>query len=92
MSPSREWDGPVSPLCSRNARSEKTLVGRAQWGTHPGHPGDNVNKQIVKNRRIRPHMSKLLFIAIVFFAPLSCLAGGISDFDIATCSLTGKDG
>jgi hypothetical protein len=27
----------VSPLCSRNARSQKTLVGRAQWGTHPGH-------------------------------------------------------
>ena len=28
----------MSPLCSRNARSQKTLVGRAQWGTHPGHP------------------------------------------------------
>ena len=32
-------DGPVSPLCSRNARPKKALVGRAQWGTHPGHPG-----------------------------------------------------
>ena len=28
----------MSPLCSRNARSQKTLVGRAQWGTHPSHP------------------------------------------------------
>jgi hypothetical protein len=48
-SASRGWDGPVSPLCSRNARSQKTLVGRAQWGTHPGHPGDNVNKQAWKD-------------------------------------------
>jgi hypothetical protein len=29
----------TTPLCSRNARSQKTLVGRAQWGTHPSHPG-----------------------------------------------------
>ena len=28
----------MSPLCSRNARLEKALVGRAQWGIHPGHP------------------------------------------------------
>jgi hypothetical protein len=42
-------DGPVSPLCSRNARSQKTLVGRAQWGTHPGHPGDNVHEQAWKD-------------------------------------------
>jgi len=35
----------VSPLCSRNARSQKTLVGRAQRGTHPGHPVDNVHEQ-----------------------------------------------
>ena len=27
----------MSPLCLRIARSQKTLVGRAQWGTHPGH-------------------------------------------------------
>ena len=32
-------DGPVSLLCSRNARSQKILVGRAQWETHPGHHG-----------------------------------------------------
>ena len=31
-SASRERDGPVSPLCSRNAWSQKTLVGRAQGG------------------------------------------------------------
>ena len=36
-SASRGSDGQVSPPCSRNARSQKTLVGRAQWGTHPGH-------------------------------------------------------
>ena len=29
----------MSPLCSRNARPQKALVGRAQWETHPGHPG-----------------------------------------------------
>jgi len=25
-------------LCSRNARPQKALVGRAQWGTKPGRP------------------------------------------------------
>jgi len=39
----------VSPLCSRNARSQKTLVGRAQWGTHPGHPKDNIHEQAWKD-------------------------------------------
>ena len=29
-SASREGDDPVSPLCSRNARPQKALVGRAQ--------------------------------------------------------------
>ncbi|MEK7763589.1 MAG: hypothetical protein AAB433_18590, partial [Nitrospirota bacterium] len=28
-----ERDDPVSPLCSRNARPRKGLVGRAQWET-----------------------------------------------------------
>jgi len=28
----------VNPLCSRNARSRKTLVGRAQLGIQPGYP------------------------------------------------------
>ena len=37
-SASRESDGPVSPLCSRNAHDRNVLVRRAQWGTHPGHP------------------------------------------------------
>jgi hypothetical protein len=44
-----EGGGPVSSLCSRNARSQKTLVGRAQWGTHSGHQGDNINEQAWKN-------------------------------------------
>jgi len=39
----------VSPLCSRNARLEKALVGRAQWETHPGHPRDNVPEQAWKD-------------------------------------------
>jgi hypothetical protein len=39
----------VSPLCSGNARSQKALVGRAQWGTRPGHPGDNVHEQVWKD-------------------------------------------
>ncbi len=33
---SRGRDGPVSPLCSRNARPQKALVGRAQWGDSSG--------------------------------------------------------
>ncbi len=37
-------------------------------------------------------MSKLLLIAIAFLAPLSAFAGEISDFDIATYELTGKNG
>jgi len=41
----------VSPLCSRNARSQKTLVGRAQWGTHPGHPRDNMHEQAWKDHK-----------------------------------------
>ena len=36
-------------------------------------------------------MSKLLLIAVALLAPLSALAGEISDFDIATYELTGKD-
>ena len=35
---------PVSPLFSRNARPQKALVGRAQWGTHPGHPYEDRNR------------------------------------------------
>jgi hypothetical protein len=31
-SASRGWDDPVSSLCSRNARPQKALVGRAQGG------------------------------------------------------------
>jgi hypothetical protein len=42
---SKGWDDPVSPLCSRNARSQKTLVERAQWETHPGHR-ENVCEQV----------------------------------------------
>ena len=37
-------DGPVYPLCSRNARPEKALVGRAQWGTYPAIL-ENVHEQ-----------------------------------------------
>ena len=48
-STSRERDGSVSPLCSRNARPQKALVGRAQWGTQPSHPGDNVHKRAGKD-------------------------------------------
>ena len=41
---------PVSPLCSRDARSQKTLVGRAQWRTHPGHAeNQQYNEQAWKN-------------------------------------------
>ena len=42
-------DGPVSPLCSRNARPQKALVGRAQWGTHPSHPGGNTHEEAWKD-------------------------------------------
>jgi hypothetical protein len=44
----------VSPLCSRNARPKKALVGRAQWGTQPSYPGDNVHEQAWKD-----HMGSL---------------------------------
>jgi hypothetical protein len=36
----------MSPLCSRNARPKKALVGRAQWGTHPGHPGQRIRASL----------------------------------------------
>jgi hypothetical protein len=49
MSASRGKDSPVSPLCSRNARPWKALVGRAQWGTHPGHPLEIVNERAWKD-------------------------------------------
>ena len=39
----------MSPLCSRNARPQKALVGRAQWGTHPDHPGDDIHEQAWKD-------------------------------------------
>ena len=50
-------DGPVSLLCSRNARSQKTLVGRAQWETHPGHPGATYTSKLgmtIVVRSLRP--------------------------------------
>ncbi len=50
-STSMERDSPVSPLCSRNARSQKTLVGRAQWGTHPGHPEETSTSKLGKAYR-----------------------------------------
>ena len=34
------------PLCSRNARPKKALVERAQWGTHPGHPGQRTQTSL----------------------------------------------
>jgi hypothetical protein len=47
--PAGGWDGPVSPLCSRNARPPKGLVGRAQWGTHPSHPGVRYTSKLGKD-------------------------------------------
>jgi hypothetical protein len=57
MRDSREGDDPVSPLCSRNARSQKTLVGRAQWGTHLGNPGETSTSKlgrIIFGHSLRP--------------------------------------
>jgi hypothetical protein len=48
QSASRERDSPVSPLCSRNARPQKGLVGRAQRGTHPGHPRTTLTRKLGK--------------------------------------------
>jgi len=48
-SASMERDSPVSPLCSRNARSQKTLVGRAQLGDSSGPSWGNVNEQAWKS-------------------------------------------
>lgn len=39
----------MSPLRSRNARLEKALVGRAQWGTHLGHLRERVHGQVRKD-------------------------------------------
>ena len=47
----------MNPLCSRNARSQKTLVGRAQWGTHPGHPRTTYTSRFgraIFSRSLRP--------------------------------------
>jgi hypothetical protein len=51
QSASRGKDGPVNPLCSRNVRSQKTLVGRAQWGDSSGLSWENINEQAWKNYR-----------------------------------------
>ena len=48
---------PDDLLCSRNARSQKTLVGRAQWETHPGHPGATYTSKLemtIVVRSLRP--------------------------------------
>jgi hypothetical protein len=36
----------MSPLCSRNARSQKTLVGRAQWRAQSGYPGRTATSKL----------------------------------------------
>jgi hypothetical protein len=55
----------VNSLCSRNARPKKALVGRAQWGTHPSHPGDNVNE-----RAWRDHLWSLAAALLTAFLSL----------------------
>jgi hypothetical protein len=52
----------MSPLCSRNARPKKALVGRAQWGTHPGHPGTTYTSKL--GRIIKDHL--WLLVAALF--------------------------
>jgi len=39
----------VSPLCSRNARPQQALVGRAQWGLIRVIPRMTVNERTWKN-------------------------------------------
>ena len=37
---------PDDLLCSRNARPQKALVGRAQWETNSGHPPGGVTSEL----------------------------------------------
>ncbi len=71
-------DGPVSPLCSRNARPQKALVGRAQWETHPGHPGAT-------------YTSKLGWI-ILNYSLRFCLGKGASLGEEAVLADSGREG
>jgi hypothetical protein len=68
----------VSPLCSRNARPRKGLVGRAQWGTHPGHPWETSKSKI---RRV---------IASCSLRP--CLGQGASLGEEAVLADSGREG
>jgi len=63
----------VSPLCSRNARPKKALVGRAQWGTHPDHPEQRTQASLEGSpliTRLRPCWTAFLSIPRADLEPL----------------------
>lgn len=50
-----EGGDPDKPLCSRNARPKKTLVGRGQWELTQATPSEKRNKQAWKGNCIAGH-------------------------------------
>jgi hypothetical protein len=47
-----QWDAEgslIGLLCSRNARPEKALVGRAQWETDSGYPPGSDTSELERN-------------------------------------------
>ena len=57
----------MSSLCSRNARAQKTLIGRAQWGTHLGHQKATYTSKLgvtIFGRSLRPCWTNVLSIRL----------------------------
>jgi hypothetical protein len=84
----------MSPLCSRNARSQKTLVGRAQWRAQSGYPGRTATSKLGRaivmcslrpclgpdaSRRVRVGRVRSLALLSILLSPIpAILSKGIS--------------
>ena len=65
MAPSRGWDGPVSPLCSRNARPKRPSLDARSGGLIRAIPGITYTSKlgrIIFGRSLRPCRDAILSI------------------------------